>query len=356
MRKLMLALVLLGLAFVGGWGQVPGGVLRYAMSAEPPHLDMHVTTAVVASTIAHHVFEGLFEFTPDYTVVPHLLESYELRDGGKVVILRLRRGVLFHNGEEMTAEDVIASLKRWGRYGLTARALWDLVIELEALDTYTVRMNLRSPFGPLPAYLANIYGGPRIYPREIAEAAGAKPIPPAQYIGTGPYRFVEWLPGRHIRLARFEEYASPPGPPRGFAGKRVAYIDEIVFTFVPSAGGRLAGVQAGDFDYADDIPGDLFEIVGRDPRLVAIVRDNPPIYPVILFNMREGVMADNRLLRQAILATLDKAAILRVAYGDERLWQLEGSYFASGIIWHTTAGTELYNQANPARGLSLIHI
>lgn len=358
MRKIMLTLVALALVLTaGGQGlqEQPkyGGTLRYAMYGEPPTLDMHVTTSVLSSVVAHHIFEGLFEFTPDYTAVPHLLKKYEYQDGGKVVIFYLRQGVLFHNGKEMTAEDVIASINRWGQYGLKSKELYDLVVDLKELDPYTIRMELKEPFGPLPAYLANIYGGPRIYPKEIAEAADAKPIPPEHYIGTGPYKFVEWVPGRHIRLQRFEKYSSPPGPPNGFAGQRVAYIDELMFVPVPTVGTRVAGVQAGDYHYADDIPTDLYDIVARDPRMAPILLTRPPIYPAMVFNMRQGLMANNQLLRQAILATLDMEPILRTAYGDQRFWDLDGSYFAPGIIWYTTAGTEAYNQANPAKGKQL---
>ena len=333
-----------------GTGEEPkyGGVLRYAMYAEPPTLDMHVTTSVLSSIVAHHIFEGLFDFTSDYRTAPVLLESFELSDDGKTVVFHLRKGVLFHNGKEMTAEDVVASLHRWGKYGLKSKELYSLITDLTAINRYTVKMELKEAFGPLPAYMANIYGGPRIYPKEIAEAAGPEPIPPQQYIGTGPYKFVEWVPGRYIRLQRFENYASPPGPPNGFAGQRIAYIDELVFIPVPVPGTRVAGVLAGDYDYADDIPTDLYDLIEKDPRATPLLLTNPPIYPVMVFNMRQGLMT-NQLLRQAILAALNMEPILRAAYGHPRFWKLNGSYFAPGIIWYTTAGTEAYNQSDPAK-------
>ncbi|MBC7092960.1 ABC transporter substrate-binding protein [Candidatus Bipolaricaulota bacterium] len=352
-RKLLVAVVVLGLG-VSVWGSTPryGGTLRYAMYGEPPTLDMHVTTSVLSSVVAHHIFEGLFDFGADYTPKPVLLESFEYQEEGTVVVFHLRKGVLFHNGKEMTAEDVVASLQRWGQYGAQAKQLWGHVLSIEGLDPYTVVLKLRQPFGPLPAYLANIYGGPRVYPKEVAEAAGPQPIAPAQYIGTGPYRFVEWLPGRQIRLARFEGYVSPPGEPDGFTGRRVAYIAELVFVPVPDAMTRVAGVQAGDYDYADSIPTDLYDMLAAAPNVVPLLLTNPPIYPAMVFNMKQGVMA-NQLMRQAVLAALDMEPALRAAYGDERFWSLESSYFAKGIIWHTAVGTWAYNQRNPDKARRL---
>src|SRR5207245_3191932 len=83
-----------------------------------------------------------------------------------------------------------------------------------------------------------------IYPREVVEAAGDGPI--KDYIGTGPYSFVEHRPDRHIKLARFKDYAARAEPANGFGGKRTAWLDEILFIPVPDTAVRLAGVEDGD--------------------------------------------------------------------------------------------------------------
>ncbi|MEM2356111.1 MAG: ABC transporter substrate-binding protein [Candidatus Bathyarchaeia archaeon] len=334
------------------WAQQHGGTLRYAMYGEPPTLDMHVTTSIIASTVAHHIFEGLFDFAADYTPKPVLLEGFEYKNDGKTVIFYLRKGVLFHNGKEMTAEDVVASLQRWGKFGLQSKQLWDLVVSITAVDRYTVILELSQPFGPLPAYLANIYGGPRIYPKEVAELADAKPIPPEWYIGTGPYRFVEWIPGRWIKLVRFDKYVSPPGPTDGFTGLKVPYIDELIFFYVPDAMTRVAGVLAGEYDYADSIPTDLYDSLAAAPNVTTILLENPPIFPAMIFNTRQGLMA-NATLRQAVLAALNMEEALRAAYGDPRFWRLESSYFSRNTIWYSPAGKEFYNQNDPQRAREL---
>ncbi|MCD6541252.1 ABC transporter substrate-binding protein [Candidatus Bipolaricaulota bacterium] len=355
-RKLF-AIGFLGILLAGGLALAEepkyGGTLKVALASEPGTLDMQLTTGVAASIPARHIFEGLFAFDENYTPKPMLLESWERSPDGKTVTFHLRKGVLFHNGKELVAEDVVASLERWGKYGLTSKALWSHVQKLEAVDNYTVGMILDQPFAPLETYLANIYGGPRIYPKEVAEAAGNEPIAPENYIGTGPYKFAEWKAGDYIRLVRFDRYVAREDKPSGFAGKRTAYFDELIFYFVPEDNARLVGVQAGTYDYVVNIPNDLYPDIEGDPNIVPIIADHPPIYPMALCNTIAGLTA-NVKIRQAILAALDMEPIMLAGYGDPKFWKLNGSYFAPGIRWYTAAGTEAYDQADPEKAKRLL--
>jgi len=113
-----------------------GGTLRIATSGDPKSLDLMVTTAEPAGTIGQHIFETLFAFDENFKPVPYLAESYEYSSDGLSVTFHLRKGVLFHNGEEMTADDVIASLQRWGKYGSRGVLLFEYVTEIQQLDDY----------------------------------------------------------------------------------------------------------------------------------------------------------------------------------------------------------------------------
>jgi len=127
--------LIVGLLGVGvGWaGEQPisGGTLRYAMIDTPPTLDQHVTTATLSTTVGQHFFETLFTFTEAFEPVPFLAKSAEVRDGGKLVVIQLREGVLFHNGKEMTSADVIPSLNRWGKSASRGPVLFARVEKVE---------------------------------------------------------------------------------------------------------------------------------------------------------------------------------------------------------------------------------
>src|SRR5262249_36152273 len=150
---------------------------------------------------------------------------------GRTYLFRLRRGVKFHNGKEMTAADVVASLKRWGRLATPGKQFWKNVEGVEAKDPYTVAMYLKDSSGALLMGLARPNNGAVIYPKE--SGAGAGHSGGTDYPGPGPFRLVAQNPTRHIRLARFKEYAARTDAPDGFGGRRTAYVDEILFIPVP---------------------------------------------------------------------------------------------------------------------------
>src|SRR5881394_4250978 len=91
-----------------------GGVLKAAMIGEPPTLDLHTTTAVIVQQITWHIYETLFTYDRQYNAVPMLVDAHTVTDNGRTYLFKLRHGVKFHNGKELTSADVVASLKRWG--------------------------------------------------------------------------------------------------------------------------------------------------------------------------------------------------------------------------------------------------
>ncbi len=328
-----------------------GGTLHYAMIDSPPSLDQQVITSDLATTIAQHMFEGLYTFDANYAPVPLLAKGEEVKNGGKLITIQLREGVLFHNGKEMTSDDVVASLRRWGKNGVRGPVLFQHIDRVEAAGKYAVNLYFKDVFAPWKNLMAFINGGPSIYTKEVAEAAGAEPIPRSGYIGTGPYKFVEWNEGRYILLRRFDDYVSPTGPPDGYGGERVAYFDELRFIPVPDAQTRVNGLQAGDYEYAERIPGDLYETLDKDPNVITTVNEGAQM-GLMFFNSKAGIMSaqgkmmDHTKLRQAILAATSMEPVLRSAIGPPALWKLNGSVMPEGTVWYSKSGIESYNQDN----------
>src|SRR5213594_4367044 len=113
------------------------GVLKVAMIGEPPTLDLHTTTATIVQQITWHVYEGLYTYDRTYSAIPLLVEGHAVSDSGKTYTFRLRRGVKFHNGKELTSADVVPSLQRWGRLATPGKQFWKNVEGVEAKDPYT---------------------------------------------------------------------------------------------------------------------------------------------------------------------------------------------------------------------------
>jgi peptide/nickel transport system substrate-binding protein len=329
-----------------------GGTLRYAVISEPPTLDQHVNSADVSTTIAQHVFEGLYTFNASYDPVPMLVDKEEVKSNGLVVVLTLRQKVLFHNGKEMTSKDVVASLERWGKFGARGPVLFSHVDKVEATGKYTVQLKFKDAFAPWRALLAFISGGPVIYPSEVMENAAKTPIAETQYIGTGPYRFVERNAGRFILLERFNGYVPRGDAPSGYAGKRVALIEKLQFIPVPDVGTRVNGVKAGDYDYAETISGDLYDMLASDSSVVTLINEGV-IMPLMFFNSSEGIFKGNWKLRQAVVASLDMTEALQTGVGPKNLWAADGSLMPKGTSWFTLVGAENHNKKNIEKAKSL---
>ncbi|MBI3455651.1 MAG: ABC transporter substrate-binding protein [Candidatus Rokubacteria bacterium] len=327
-----------------------GGVLKVAIIGEPPSLDAHWTTASLTYDVTSHLYEPLFTLDDKYGVIPMLADGYTVGDGGKLYTIRLRRGVPFHNGKEMSAEDVAGSLTRWGKIATVGKLLFKSVQSVQAKDRYTVELRLTGPSGITLSALANANQFPAIYPREIVEAAGDGQI--KEFIGTGPFRFVERAPDRYVRVARFDRYAARPEPPQGYGGKRTAYVDEIQFIPVPDVATRAAGVESGEYHFSDWIGPDSYERLAKNARLdVMIVKPNEWITGV--FNKKQGLFT-NRTLRQAVVAALDTDPIMKAAVGGPEFYRLDPSLLFREQVWWSDVGKEVYNRPDKAKARRLM--
>src|SRR5258705_10922754 len=228
-RAVLLALA--SLALVAGTtltadAQKKGGILRVGNLGEPPALDGHWTTASITEMLTNHIYEGLYSLDGNNRPIPMLAESHTVSKDGLVYTFKLRQGVKFHNGKEMTSDDVVASLARWGKQSVYGKTLFSQVAEWKALDKYTVEMKLKEKSAIVLISLAvpNNFGA--MYPKEIAEKF-APEVKATEYIGTGPFKLAEWKPDQYIRMVRFDEYQPRNEKPNGFGGAKTAYLDQV---------------------------------------------------------------------------------------------------------------------------------
>jgi len=327
-----------------------GGTLRVAVNNEVGSLDMALDTTDLVSIIGIHIWETLFVYDAGGNPVPYLAEDLEYNEDGTIVTIHLREGVLFHNGDEMDSGDVAISLERAFEYGKRSNMIGAYVTDVATPDKYTVVLTFSSPFGPLTSILAHFTGGSPIMPAEIAEAAGGNLLTTDQYIGTGPYQFVEHIPGVHLKLRRFEEYVPVDQEPDGYAGRRIAYVDEILFISVPESDTRYAGVEAGDYDYGYRMASSLYELATADPTLL-VLKDSPPAWNMVALGWKEGPLADP-LLRGAVKAALDFTEITALSLGS--LGSPNPSIMVDTTPWYTLAGAEWYDKPDPEKAKDLM--
>ena len=264
-----------------------------AMQLEPPHLDPTSAAAgAIDSVLYSNVFEGLTRFGPDGSVNPGLASEWTISDDGKTYTFTLQDGVKFHDGSDMTSEDVKFSLDR-ARADDSAnaqKALFAGIEAVEAVDPQTVKVTLKEPNGN---FLFNMAWGDAVIvaPESIADIK-TKPI------GTGAFKFSDWVQGDRIDLEKNAEYWGEP-----------AKLDNVTFKFISDPTAAFAAVMAEDvnafvgFPAPENLP--QFE---ADPRFQVLVGSTEG--ETILSTNNKLPPLDNVKVREAIAHAIDRQAII----------------------------------------------
>jgi len=331
-----------------------GGSYKIATSAAAPTLDTMTTMAGESCYAGQYMFETLVAYDGNYRVVPMLVEGWEISDDGLTYTFPLRHGVLFHNGKEMTAEDVVASVTRYMDVG-PRKGQFGLLQSWEAVDDYTVKFTLSAPSGSFLDALAYPVGDVVIMPKEVIEGKKAGDLKDEDLIGTGPYMLAENKPGELIRWVRFDGYKPLAGPPSGLAGGKIAFFDEVQRIFVPESGARLAGLETGDYDMAEGAPASEFGRLKNTPGLAVEV--NPAAWAYMLLINHEAYPSSDVRFRQAVLAALDMDEVaLAITNGVREFYRLNSSVFMPEGPWYIQDETaeSLYNAKDLDRAKALL--
>lgn len=325
--------------------------LQVAFNAQPPTLDPYVTSADPTRDITILIYEPLVSFDENLTPQPMLAESYEVSEDGTKITFKLREGVLFHNGDEMKAEDVVASMTRWQQYSSRAKSAFPDA-EYYAEDDYTVVMDLKVKNRSALDILASPTQIPGIMPKEVIDAIEDEEAGVQEYIGTGPFEFDEWKQDQYIKLKKFEDYVAREEPANGLVGKKEVFVDEVYLNFVPDSSTRVTGVISGEYDIANAVDYNSYNQIVESDRVEPY--SNPAGFNVLVFNKKEGPFADKKL-RQAVAYALDMENILNASFNNEEVYALNHSLFLeTQTLWYTDAGKDIYNSQNIEKAKQLI--
>ncbi len=328
--------------------QVKGGDIIVAQGSNPPSLDAMVTSSQASRNINMNIYETLYGFSEDVKPIPILAETVEISDDGLTYRFPLRQGVKFHNGKEMTAVDVKASLDRYREVGATGNLL-DPVASIDITGDYEVTLTMNEA---APTFL-EAFSSPRapavIIPAEEAGAEAGK----TKFTGTGPYKFVEFVPDSHVKLERFEDYSADTrhSGADGFGGKKTAYFDTVTYRIMPEGGARIAALEAGEVHVLEQIPVPAAKRLADDPN-IETHQNMPWAFLTFIMNMNVPP-TDNIKFREAVQVALNMEEISAIAteglYNLDHGWQYPGSTYDAGDI-----GKEYYNQADIPRAKALL--
>ena len=263
------------------------------MQLEPPNLDPTGGAAAAIDEIVYaNVFEGLTRFGPDGSVNPALAESWELAEDGLTYTFKLREGVMFHDGSAFDAEDVKFSLDRARAADSTnaQKGLFAGIAEVTVAGPQEVAVTLLAPNGNFPFNLA--WGDAVIVAPESIDSARTAPV------GTGPFRFSDWVQGDRIELVRNDDYW----------GEAVA-LEKATFKFISEPTAAFAALMAEDVDAFPVFPApENLPILDADPRFTVVVGSTEG--ETILSTNHKQEPLDNPLVRKAIAHAIDRSAII----------------------------------------------
>lgn len=302
MKKVSVALVvLMAMSIFAGNAAFAAGslekVLTIGVDQEAVGLDPHIVTAFSSMRRIDLLYNRLVRLDDNFVVVPDLASSWEIPDN-LTYIFHLRKGVKFHNGREMTADDVKYSLNRVldPKTASPGRSYISLITSIDVVDRYTVKLHLSAPLASLLDGLTS--DNCSIVAKEIVEANGNLQRVDA---GTGPFMLKEWVADNSMTLVRNPDYFEKDAPS----------LDKVIFRVIPEQTSLLAGVRSGDLDMATINDGAVIRQAVKDSKVV--VMNKPGLnMRIFSFNTSRKPFDDVRV-RQAVASVLDRSEILTVA-------------------------------------------
>lgn len=217
-----------------------GGTLRVVYAEEPKNLHTQIDSGTEGVYVGKQIYDSLLNIDPTGKIVPALATGMPDRPSNLVYVFQLRKNVKFHNGKPLTADDVLWTFERlMGKIpelqSTQATRFTGIIASVEKVDPYTVRFTLRRPS---PDFLV-LMGGDKYMGimQKDAELANPREYGQSVVVGTGPFKFKDWVKGSHLTLVRNEDYWGPP-----------ALVDQIVYRAIPEASTRMVAMRAGEID------------------------------------------------------------------------------------------------------------
>jgi peptide/nickel transport system substrate-binding protein len=310
--------------------QKRGGTLRFVPHADLKILDPIWTTAYITRNHGYLVYDTLFATDGNLKVQPQMVDKWSVSANKMRWSFTLRDGLKFHDGQPVTAEDCVVSLKRWGARDTVGRLLLASVGKLAAVDRKTFTLDLEQPFGlVLEAIGKPSSNVPFIMPARLAATDPNEQV--KETIGSGPYRFVkdDWQPGNRVVYARNPEYAPRREAPSGAAGGKRVFVDRVEWRYIPDPATAGAALEAGEVDYWENIRLDYVPRLEKNPNIAVFVTDPRGSQGCLRPNHLHPPF-NNKKARQALLYMVDQKMYLDAVIGSDKYYRTCPAIFMCG--------------------------
>lgn len=308
-------------------------------------IDPGITTAYISRDHGYMVYDTLLAMDSDFKVQPQMAD-WKVSDDKLTYTFTLRDGLKWHDGAAVTAEDCVASLKRWGRNDGMGQKLMDFTASIEATDAKTLTLKLKEPYGLVlesigkPSSLV-----PFMMPKRMAETAPGKAI--AEQVGSGPFKFVqaEFQPGVKAVYEKNKDYVPRSEPPNWTSGGKVVKVDRVEWVTMPDAQTQVNSLQSGDIDFIEQPSFDLLPILSADKNLKVDQLDRTGFQTLGRMNFLHPPF-DNIKVRRAAFLAMSQKPVLDALVGNPEYFETCGAVFGCGTPLASDVGSETLTKGN----------
>ncbi|WP_202436448.1 ABC transporter substrate-binding protein [Vibrio eleionomae] len=327
--------------------------LTIGINSDPDALDPDTSSTMVGREVYTSLFDKLVDIDQQLNIIPMLATSWGWVDHNKALVMKLRQNVKFQDGTPFNAEAVKFNIDRsMNLKGSRRKGELSVVKNVEVVDEYTVKINLKKPFIPLLAALAD-RAGMMVSPTAVKKEGKNFAQHP---VGTGPYKFESRVAQDRIVLDKFD----------GYWDASHYHFDKVTFRPLPDSTIRLANLESGQLDIAERIaPTDIAKVKSNSK--LKLVEATSIGYNGIIFNLGYGVNKDkdmavkNPLVREAFEYAIDRNVINQVVFANQYIvdnqWvSTESDYHADGLPVPTrdvAKAKALLKQAGYDKGVSI---
>ena len=269
------------------------GRIKMSFRSSLVRLDPAFTVSSDEYVATQTIYDNLTRLDDKLAPIPGVASEWNSPDGGTTWVFKLRTGVRFHHGRELDAEDVVFSLKRVldPKNGSPGRRAIGPIKDLSAEGPSAVKFVLEGPFAEFPAIMSGTFS--RIVPRDASENLNQKPV------GSGPFKFAEWVPGQHLKLARNAEYWMP-GLPK---------VNEVWLVTYPALAAEQSALAAGETHMMWDVPTSLVPVISRLPNVNLTEIPSTAFQPIVMRSDRPPF--NDPRVRRAVKHAINREAVMR---------------------------------------------
>jgi peptide/nickel transport system substrate-binding protein len=313
-------------------------VLKIRPFGDLKQIDPVITSDYMVRNHGYMVYDTPFSLDENLVAQPQMLETFAVSGDQLTYTFTLRGGLTFSNGQPVTAEDAVASLKRWWQRDGLGQQLASVSDSLTARDDRTFELKLKRPWGLVIEALSKPSSNvPFIMPKAIAATPADTAITDAT--GSGPFimKRDEWVPGSKVVYVKNPAYKPRQEPASGLAGGKLAKVDRVEWHYIPDAQTALNALQAGEIDIFEEVPPDFLPTLAGNPDIKTMPQDTLGMQMVFRMNTSRPPF-NNPKVRQAISYMIDQEKFARAYVSDPKLYRNCPSFYMCSSPYFTADG------------------